>query len=576
MQDYKPQFMHWKLILLARKLVFACVVVLLNHVVEAQVGIACIGVDLYDPAVTELTVSRAVLLLRCIFDPGFFTTGGQASLSVTIILTAYILQQRCAPFVAVSAISGKLGLTADNLTQQLQAIEVQKTNSVAATGASSRHLGGQPTHDTALEAGVATTKKSSRRTASSRALLPPAVTAVGGDDDDDRVSVKSLSESAGVPGPLLHRPVGGGSSEPHLPERQQSNLAVTPLSAPVTVWTPKDANGIGRRRGNGTAHDSESVPAAAPLHGGALSKRLSAVGVAARRGQLAVLLRQGAGCAVSCVVRSLRWLLTTAKATVYTGIINYNHLETAFLIASIVILILGMVFTSQGFTPGSTGYNILTAVAVVIIVTSTSVFVSLLTFEVYRSLKFSELNDVARQLEVDHIEQALIQSRSRGRAKAGDDSTRGTRHRDSPSRRRSSLMAKVDVVRRRFSRLKPDSDGGRYPVVPSADADRDVAGAAGSDGHGDAPSRRRPSRGGDGGGNSRAARRKSSVLEGLNAMVRRRFTRTALALPVSASDDQGVRAVEVEFASSNTTPIGGFGDDPRASDRTQRVKSMRG
>ena len=74
------------------------------------------------------------------------------------------------------------------------------------------------------------------------------------------------------------------------------------------------------------------------------------------------------------------------------------------------------------------------------------------------------------------------------------------------------------------------------------------------------------------------ARRKSSVLEGLNAMVRRRFTRTALALPVSASDAQGVRAVELEagFASSNTTPIGGIGDDARASDRTQRVKSMRG
>ena len=37
-QDYKPQFKHWKLVLLTRKLVFALVVVLFNHTVETQVG----------------------------------------------------------------------------------------------------------------------------------------------------------------------------------------------------------------------------------------------------------------------------------------------------------------------------------------------------------------------------------------------------------------------------------------------------------------------------------------------------------------------------------------------------------
>ena len=68
---------------------------------------------------------------------------------------------------------------------------------------------------------------------------------------------------------------------------------------------------------------------------------------------------------------------------------------------------LGMVFTSQGFPAGSVGYGVLTAVAVLIILVSTAVFMCLLVFEVYRSLKFSALNDAARQLEVDQIEESM-------------------------------------------------------------------------------------------------------------------------------------------------------------------------
>ena len=47
MQDYKPQFMHWKLVLLTRKLVFALVVVLLNHAVEAQVRFGGLNSSFY-------------------------------------------------------------------------------------------------------------------------------------------------------------------------------------------------------------------------------------------------------------------------------------------------------------------------------------------------------------------------------------------------------------------------------------------------------------------------------------------------------------------------------------------------
>jgi hypothetical protein len=61
--------------------------------------------------------------------------------------------------------------------------------------------------------------------------------------------------------------------------------------------------------------------------------------------------------------------------------------ESAFLLASVAILMLGMVFASDGFTPGTVGYLLLNIVAAVIIVGSTGVFLLLLVFEVFRSVK---------------------------------------------------------------------------------------------------------------------------------------------------------------------------------------------
>ncbi len=42
--------------------------------------------------------------------------------------------------------------------------------------------------------------------------------------------------------------------------------------------------------------------------------------------------------------------------------INYNHLESGFLVCSCFILILGLVFASKGFGVGSVGYKMLTFV----------------------------------------------------------------------------------------------------------------------------------------------------------------------------------------------------------------------
>jgi uncharacterized membrane protein (UPF0136 family) len=61
--------------------------------------------------------------------------------------------------------------------------------------------------------------------------------------------------------------------------------------------------------------------------------------------------------------------------------------ESAFLLSSIAMLLAGMIFTSRGFAPGSTGYLLLTIVAAGLIILSVGVFLALLCFEVYRSIK---------------------------------------------------------------------------------------------------------------------------------------------------------------------------------------------
>ena len=63
-EDYRPQFVYYKLVLMLRKLLFACVVVLLNRSVESQSG-----------------------------------------LSVALLLVSYIFQQRCCPFVRAQSLA---------------------------------------------------------------------------------------------------------------------------------------------------------------------------------------------------------------------------------------------------------------------------------------------------------------------------------------------------------------------------------------------------------------------------------------------------------------------------------------
>jgi hypothetical protein len=63
------------------------------------------------------------------------------------------------------------------------------------------------------------------------------------------------------------------------------------------------------------------------------------------------------------------------------GSVNYNHLEALFLIASVAIMMLGMVFSSGGLAEDSLLYALLGAFTATIVVVSLLCFLVLMTFE---------------------------------------------------------------------------------------------------------------------------------------------------------------------------------------------------
>ena len=72
-------------------------------------------------------------------------------------------------------------------------------------------------------------------------------------------------------------------------------------------------------------------------------------------------------------------------------VIDYNTLETVFLITSTLILIGGMMFQSSTLHPGSLGYLALTGGLVVMIVASAFTFFCLLAYEAVRAFRFGRM-----------------------------------------------------------------------------------------------------------------------------------------------------------------------------------------
>jgi hypothetical protein len=85
----------------------------------------------------------------------------------------------------------------------------------------------------------------------------------------------------------------------------------------------------------------------------------------------------------------------------------HQLLEGCFLVTSTLILTAGMVFSSDGFHPGSVGYNLLSAVVAATIVGATAWFVLLLGCEIGRSIVFAAAHALQRRTEEEALEVAL-------------------------------------------------------------------------------------------------------------------------------------------------------------------------
>jgi hypothetical protein len=132
----------------------------------------------------------------------------------------------------------------------------------------------------------------------------------------------------------------------------------------------------------------------------------------------------------------------------------HQMLESCFLVSANLVLMAGMVFSSGGFARGTTGYTLMTIAVAVTIIGATGAFLVLLTFEVYRSVKFAQAHVLARRVEEEAVEEALRGRRRRSTVFAGTGA-------DGVARRPSatvSLMRRGSSLARRFS-LTPGVPG---------------------------------------------------------------------------------------------------------------------
>jgi hypothetical protein len=309
----------------------------------------------------------AVLCVQCAnacFYIHLERTEMQAGLALLAIIAAYILHQRLSPFVAMSALSSNLGLSAANVSSRLQ--ELQQKAQVAAI----------------------------------------------------------ITEASPAPGSSSIR-------------QRRSTVGRTLRRLSSTLFQPMPAPDVSEQlvqTGAGTSDPRRPPDTCSPASA-----------------------RAAAGCLPMLHTDLIRRLWTRAQlrvqTLVFTGVVDYNHLESSFLLSSFLILVLGMVFSSRGFADGSAALRILTTVTIVLIVTAVVSFLTLLAFELYRSFRLSTLHALARQLEAAKIEQTLVLTRRRmdeselnGVSGLGGDS--GNSNPGLGSRRRSSVAERIAAIRK--------------------------------------------------------------------------------------------------------------------------------
>jgi hypothetical protein len=118
-------------------------------------------------------------------------------------------------------------------------------------------------------------------------------------------------------------------------------------------------------------------------------------------------------------------------------------LESCFLVSATLVLMAGMVFSADGFTRGSTGYTLLTVLVMVVLIGTTASFSALLLFEIYRSVKLAGVFALARRVEEEAMEEAVLGRRLRRRTGASATDGVGML---TTLRRHSGLARRISVV----------------------------------------------------------------------------------------------------------------------------------
>jgi hypothetical protein len=303
-------------------------------------------------------------------------------MSVALLVVAYLLQQRCSPFVSTASLSEGL-----NLSQEVLAARLSDNAD------SAKHAPAGPSR-----------AKGPSRASSSRAVSGRAGTAgsgiggASGGQGSPAPDGSAASEGGGS------RAAGGGATCASGGESSPASMCVcVPSSSLPLLWVPSLPMQLSGAR-DADEQRTRCHRVFFPFHSHVV--------------RLWVWRHMDAGAAsagssptvtTSAVVsrRHQAFSLAAAALRIASLRIDYNTLECAFLITSVMVLMTGMFFASHGFPVGSVGYLLLNIVAAAFIVGSTLVFLLLLGFEVYRSIKFAAVHEVARQVEEEAVEVCL-------------------------------------------------------------------------------------------------------------------------------------------------------------------------
>ena len=244
---------------------------------------------------------------------------------------------------------------------------------------------------------------------------------------------------------------------PQLRKVEQRHLPAWMSSVDLTL--SQQASNTGTVAFSAAAANGSPAPVKGFSQSNPLVKRSQSRSILTKKSSSNVLMRSASAKQVSASGGSLdkaRALASLALQSSAIRVIDYNRLESTFVMTAMFVLLSGMVFNSTAFANGSPPYILMTVIVCGIIICTVLAFVGLITFEVYRAIRYSGLHAVARTIESATIELRLLNA---GKT-AGDGSSRLLRA-DSSKRGKvpSSSPARSEL-------LVPGVDGISPPPPP--------------------------------------------------------------------------------------------------------------